>query len=72
MSQVQFSQGASDLQSFIDSLDDALVIIGAGFRILQVNAAAVRLTGHPNAGLIGQPCYSCYSVLHGRSATWKG
>jgi len=58
-------QGLSDLQSFIDSLDDALVVIEAGFYILQTNAAAVRSTGRPNSELIGR---ACYTVLHNRTA----
>jgi PAS domain S-box-containing protein len=54
----------SDLQSFVDHLDDALIVVGAGFYILQANAAAVRHTGRPHTELIGQ---ACYAVLHNRS-----
>lgn len=53
-----------DLQSFVDHLDDALIVVGAGFHILQANAAAMRHTGRPRTELIGQ---ACYAVLHNRS-----
>ena len=65
MDELRLDQGWNSFQSFIDSLDDALVIIGTGYRIVLVNAAAVRSTGHPSSELIGQ---TCYAVLHNRSA----
>jgi len=63
--ELRLDQGWNDFQSFVDSLDDALVIIGAGYRIVQVNAAAMRSTGRSGSELIGQ---TCYAVLHNRSA----
>jgi PAS domain S-box-containing protein len=54
----------NNLQSFVDSLDDVLVVIGPGFRILQTNAAAVRSTGRPSSELMG---HTCYTALHNRA-----
>jgi PAS domain S-box-containing protein len=53
-----------ELQRFIDSLADQVVILEPGFRIVRVNQALLRALGRSSDEVVGRPCYE---VSHGRS-----
>jgi signal transduction histidine kinase len=52
-----------DLQTFIDCLEDAVVVIDESFSVVLANAAALRSSGRPAEELLYTPCYG---ALHGQ------
>lgn len=57
------------LQTFIDSIEDALVVIDENFRVVLANAATLRIFGRTAGELLGQHCYSSF---HGRTIPCEG
>jgi len=57
--------GISDLQTFVDSLEDAIVVIDENLRVVFANTAALRGCGLTANAILQQPCYVS---LHGRSS----
>jgi len=54
-----------DLQTFIDCLEDAVVIIDENFRVVLANAAALRSHGRTAEEVLNAPCYR---ALHSQTA----
>jgi PAS domain S-box-containing protein len=54
-----------DLQTFIDCLEDAVVVIDENFSVVLANAAALRSHGRTAAEVLNAPCYR---ALHGQTA----
>lgn len=53
-----------DLQRFIDSLADQVLVIDSGFRIVRANEAMLQALGYYGDEVVGR---HCYEVGHGRS-----
>ena len=54
-----------DLQTFIDCLEDAVVIIDENFSVVLANAAALRSHGRTAEEMLDVPCYR---ALHSQTA----
>jgi PAS domain S-box-containing protein len=54
-----------DLQTFIDCLEDAVVVIDEDFRVLLANTATLRTFGWKAEEVVSQPCYVTF---HGQTA----
>ncbi len=49
------------LKDLLDHLEEGVVFIDAGRRVVEVNTAAERLLGRDGAGLIGMPCPTLFA-----------
>jgi PAS domain S-box-containing protein len=54
-----------DLQTFVDCLEDAVVVIDENYGVVLANAAALRSVGRPAEEVLYTPCYR---ALHGQTA----
>jgi signal transduction histidine kinase len=61
--------GICGLQSFIDCLEDVVVVIDESFRVVLANAATLRTFGATAEDVLDRPCYA---VFHGRTAPCDG
>jgi len=49
-----------DLQTFVDCLEDSVVVIDEDFRVLFANTATLRTSGRTVEEVINQPCYTTF------------